>query len=132
MAQSKSKKVSKMDQAMKIFEAAFKKPLKDKTPRQTAIARFQSKLGLAPTAAATYYSHCMKKVREAQHGEVAESKKQPWSAVKVDGNNAVTSYGHFLTKAAALEFNSTYEHDGVVRGKVEQGDIIDAKNLKSA
>lgn len=132
MAKSTTKKVSKMDQAIKIFEAAFKKPLKGKTPRQTAIYQFQTKLGMAPTAAATYFSHCMKKVREAQHEQVATSKKQPWSAVKVDGSGTVTSYGHFLTQAAALEFNSKYEHDGIIRGAVNQGDVINIATLKTA
>lgn len=127
-----AKQQSKMNQAMKIFEKAFKKPLKDHTPRQTALHYFETKLGMAKTTAATYYSHCMKKVRDVQEAEVAESKKTPWAVVKLDHNSAVTSYGHFLTRAAAAEFNAKYQHDGLIRGNVEQGQVIDAKQLKSA
>ena len=120
-----------MDKSMKIFVAAFKKPMKDKSPRQTALRHFTSKLAMPKTKAATYYALCMKKVREVESAEALQG-KQVFAVVKVDHTNTVTSFGHFMTRQAALDFNAAYQHDGVVKGAVAQGDVIDAKRLKSA
>jgi hypothetical protein len=128
---AKSTSTTLMDKSMKIFVAAFKKPMKDKSPRQTALHHFATKLEMPKTKAATYYSLCMKKVRESQSSESLQS-KTVHTAVKVDENNIVTSFGHFMDRNAALEFNAAYQHDGIVKGVVAQGDVIDPKRLKTA
>ena len=130
MAKSTST-ITLMDKSMKIFVAAFKKPMKDKSPRQTALHYFTTKLEMPKTKAATYYALCMKKVREAQSAEALQS-KTVHTAVKVDENNIVTSFGHFMNRDEALAFNTAYQHDGIIKGVVAQGDVIEPKRLKTA
>lgn len=123
---------SKMDKALTIFKSSFVKPMKDKSARQTAIARFQSKLDMQPTTAATYYGHCMKKVRDQQTNEaLAKDAKggKVWSTIKVS-NSQVTSSGIFFNRKAAVEFNEQYQHDGVVDGVSQKGDTLNNAVLK--
>jgi len=122
----KKSEISLMDQCFGIFQSVFA----DKSiakPRAAAIELFQSNLGMAKTAAATYFGHCLARVRNAeQEAALAKIEKggKVWSAVKVNADDVVTSVGLFISAGSAKAFNEEYRHDGTVVGAVEVGTVL--------
>jgi hypothetical protein len=106
-----------------------------KNIRKMAREALMSQLGMKGTTAATYVSHAIEHFREQEQAKAldkAEAGKKVWSAVKTDKQGAVTSFGVFMTKKAATEFNATFHHSTVIDGVAETGQIVPVKKTKAA
>lgn len=127
--------VTKMEQAREIVRQAFANAAPEKEggkPRRDAIQQLMAPtkdggLGMAKTAAATYFAHCITFFREQEQEAAmakAEKGKPVYSAYKADSKGKVTSVGIFTTQKAAKAFNQEFRHDGVQKGILEKGQKV--------
>lgn len=122
-------KQTKRTIAQKIVTSVFESGVDN--PRSASIAQIQKQCKFSERGARTYYGDALDIMLHSQTKEAlvrAEKGKRVWSVVKLKTKAttpAVSSVGLFCTKKAAVEFNDTFNYDGVLGGVVEKDDPIE-------
>ena len=122
-------KQTKRTMAQEIVTSVFESGVSN--PRSASIEQIQKRCKFSECGARTYYGDALNLMLHAETKEAlerAEKGRRVWSVVKLKTKAtapAVSSVGLFCTKKAAVNFNNTFNYDGVLGGIVEKDDLVD-------